>query len=125
MNELFKDLPDALKNNENFPLRISYRPVNSVPILPNIQTSDNKNIDEILKSIEEISKKIDKEKEGANLVDSLRKRVRFVKDQAFEKIPRVAAIEWIDPFFTSGHWVPEMIEIAGGKNLISSEKMPS
>ena len=68
---------------------------------------------------------ISQTKEGPNLVDSLRKRVRFVKDQAYEKIPRVAAIEWIDPFFTSGHWVPEMIEIAGGKNLISSEKMPS
>ena len=92
---------------------------------PDVYTMNPHDIDEILKSIEEISKKIDKEKEGANLVDSLRKRVRFVKDQAFEKIPRVAAIEWIDPFFTSGHWVPEMIEIAGGKNLISSEKMPS
>ena len=92
---------------------------------PDVYTMNPHDIDEILKSIEEISKKIDKEKEGTSLVDSLRKRVRFVKDQAFEKIPRVAAIEWIDPFFTSGHWVPEMIEIAGGKNLISSEKMPS
>jgi len=92
---------------------------------PDVYTMNPHDIDEILKSIEEISKKIGKEKEGASLVDSLRKRVRFVKDQAFEKIPRVAAIEWIDPFFTSGHWVPEMIEIAGGKNLISSEKMPS
>ena len=92
---------------------------------PDVYTMNPHDIDEILKSIEEISKKIGREKEGASLVDSLRKRVRFVKDQAFEKIPRVAAIEWIDPFFTSGHWVPEMIEIAGGKNLISSEKMPS
>jgi len=92
---------------------------------PDVYTMNPHDIDEILKSIEEISKKIGREKEGASLVDSLRKRVRFVKDQVFEKIPRVAAIEWIDPFFTSGHWVPEMIEIAGGKNLISSEKMPS
>ncbi|WP_420888010.1 ABC transporter substrate-binding protein [Candidatus Nitrosotenuis chungbukensis] len=29
-------------------------------------------------------------------------------------------IEWIDPFFTSGHWVPQMIEIAGGVNSISA-----
>ena len=48
MNELFKDLPDALKNNINFPLRISYRPVNSDPILPNIQTNEKKNVDELL-----------------------------------------------------------------------------
>ena len=48
MNELFKDLPDALKNNENFPLRICYRPTNSLPILPNIQTTEAKNVDDIL-----------------------------------------------------------------------------
>jgi len=92
---------------------------------PDVYTMNPHNIDEILKSIEEISNKIGREKEGASLVDSLRKRVGFVKDQIFKKMPRVVAIEWIDPFFTSGHWVPEMIEIAGGKNLISSEKMPS
>ena len=27
---------------------------------------------------------------------------------------KVVAIEWMEPFFTAGHWVPEMIEIAGG-----------
>jgi len=50
MYNLFKDLPDALKNNENFPLRISYRPTNSVPILPNIEKSDSKNVNETLKN---------------------------------------------------------------------------
>ena len=49
MHELFKVLPDALKNNENFHLRISYRPKNSSPILPNIQETDSKNVDDILK----------------------------------------------------------------------------
>jgi len=57
MYNLFKDLPDALKNNENFPLRVSYRPENSPPILPNIQTLESKNIDEILKSESEIGLK--------------------------------------------------------------------
>jgi len=92
---------------------------------PDVYTMNPHDIYEILKSIEEISKKIGREKEGVGLVDSLRKRIGFIRDQAFEKMPHVAAIEWIDPFFTSGHWVPEMIEIAGGKNLISSEKIPS
>ena len=32
------------------------------------------------------------------------------------------AIEWMDPFFTAGHWVPEMIEIAGGNNLASKPR---
>jgi len=48
MFKLFEDLPEALENNINFPLRISYRPQNSVPILPNIETSEVKNVTEIL-----------------------------------------------------------------------------
>ena len=48
MHQLFSDLPDALENNVNFPLRISYRPTNSAPILPNIQSSKAKNVDDLL-----------------------------------------------------------------------------
>jgi len=92
---------------------------------PEVYTMNPHDIDEILTSIKEISKKISKEKEGNKLVDSLTKRIEFVKSKTFEKRPKVVAIEWLDPFFTSGHWVPEMIEIAGGENLISSKKMPS
>ena len=48
MYELFHDLPDALENNANFSYRICYRPKNSLPVLPNIQTSKGKNVDELL-----------------------------------------------------------------------------
>ncbi len=48
MYEIFSDLPDALENNMNFPFRVSYRPKNSLPVLPNIQTSKVKNTDELL-----------------------------------------------------------------------------
>ena len=48
MYKLFNDLPDALKNNENFPLRISYRPENSLPVLPNIKTKEARNVDDLL-----------------------------------------------------------------------------
>jgi len=92
---------------------------------PEVYTMDPHGVDEILVSIRDISKMIGKEKEGNDLVDSLSKRLRFVKSKTFEERPKVVAIEWVDPFFTSGHWIPEMIESAGGENLISTEKMPS
>ena len=92
---------------------------------PDVYTMDPHDVSEILVSIREISKKIGKEKEGNKLVDLLSKRLEFVKSKTFEKRPKVIAIEWVDPFFTSGHWIPEMIEAAGGENLISTEKMPS
>ena len=48
MHNLFHDLPDALENNANFALKISYRPKNSPPVLPDIQTIKVKNVDELL-----------------------------------------------------------------------------
>jgi DNA polymerase-3 subunit alpha len=48
MCKIFSDLPEALENNFNLPLRVSYRPKNSSPVLPNIQTSKVKNVDELL-----------------------------------------------------------------------------
>ena len=92
---------------------------------PEVYTMDPHDVDEILMSIRDISKMIGKETEGNELVDSLVKRLEFVKSKTFEDKPKIVAIEWVDPFFTSGHWIPEMIESAGGENLISTEKMPS
>jgi iron complex transport system substrate-binding protein len=99
--------------------------VNMLEKKPEVYTMDPHGVDEILVSIMDISKMIGKEKEGNELVDSLSKRLGFVKSKTFEERPKVVAIEWVDPFFTSGHWIPEMIESAGGENLISTEKMPS
>ena len=49
MSQLFADLPEALANNYNFPLRCNYRPIFSNPILPNISSDKDGNADEILK----------------------------------------------------------------------------
>ncbi len=49
MSELFADIPEALENNYNFPLRCNFRPLLSSPILPNISTDKDGNADEILK----------------------------------------------------------------------------
>ena len=92
---------------------------------PEVYTMDPHNVDEILMSIKDISKMIGKEQEGNELINSLLKRLEFVKSKMCEERPKVLAIEWVDPFFTSGHWIPEMIATAGGENLISIEKMPS
>ena len=48
MYKIFEDLPEALENNANFPLRISYRPKNSTPVLPNIPTNKVKNVNDLL-----------------------------------------------------------------------------
>lgn len=86
---------------------------------PDIEVIDPHNIDDILSSVITISKKIGKQKQGEELVKSLQKRIDLIKNQNYTTKPKVLCIEWVEPFFTSGHWVPQMIEISGGTNLIS------
>jgi len=49
MSELFADLPEALENNYNFPLRCNFRPLFSLPVLPNISSEKGGDADDILK----------------------------------------------------------------------------
>jgi iron complex transport system substrate-binding protein len=39
--------------------------------------------------------------------------------------PRVACLEWLDPFYVGGHWVPEMVAIAGGDDVLGRAGQPS
>ena len=86
---------------------------------PEIYSMDPHNIEEILAGIIEFSKIIDVEEKGKNLKKALEKRIKKIKNKKINNTPKIVAIEWINPFFTAGHWVPEMVEISGGVNLIS------
>ncbi len=86
---------------------------------PMLHSMDPHNLAEILQGVSELAKIINKEVEAKSLLESLNRRLNYIKNKTMKNIPNILAIEWIDPFFTSGHWVPEMIEYAGGKNLVS------
>jgi len=86
---------------------------------PQVHALNPSDLQGILSSIDELAKKVGKEEQGIVLRKSLEKRIEYIKSKKFEKRPRVLCIEWVEPFFTSGHWIPEMVELAGGKNLIS------
>ncbi|MDG7050573.1 MAG: cobalamin-binding protein [Nitrososphaerota archaeon] len=87
---------------------------------PQVEVLDPHNIDDILSSVRMIAKRIRKEIQGEKLVESLQKRINHIKNVNHQNRPKVLCIEWVEPFFTSGHWVPQMVEIAGGQNLVSS-----
>jgi iron complex transport system substrate-binding protein len=63
--------------------------------------------------------------EGRKLVASLQKRIEMVRSRKTKRNPKVLCVEWIDPLFTAGHWVPQMVEYAGGTNGLSSAGEPS
>lgn len=86
---------------------------------PEVVILDPHNLDDMLLNILEIAKRIDKIKEAQNLVTSLQKRIEYVKNKSKKSKPKVLCVEWLDPLFTAGHWVPQMVDMAGGINGIS------
>ena len=92
---------------------------------PEVVILDPHNLDDILAGILEVAQKIDKNSEAKHLIDSLKKRIEYVKSKSTKSRPKVLCIEWLDPLFTAGHWVPQMVEIAGGINGISTVGEPS
>ncbi|KEQ57290.1 periplasmic binding protein [Marine Group I thaumarchaeote SCGC AAA799-B03] len=86
---------------------------------PIIHSMDPHNISEILDTVIKLGKILEEEDKAKEISESLEKRIQKIKNTEHTNIPKILAIEWIEPFFTAGHWVPEMIEIAGGRNTIS------
>ena len=88
-------------------------------VKPEVYSMNPHNIQGILKCVKDIAEKIDEVKRGEEIVNSLSIRINKIKKVLISNRPKVLAIEWIKPFFTAGHWVPEMIEFSGGTNMIT------
>jgi iron complex transport system substrate-binding protein len=101
------------------------RAVNILDGRPDVLVLDPHDLDDILVSVMDVAEKIGKVEQGRKLVASLQKRIDAVKGMKVKNRPKVLCIEWIDPLFTAGHWVPQMVEYAGGTNGISSAGEPS
>lgn len=81
---------------------------------------DPHTLDDVLDSIKIVGKRLGAEQRADELVDALRVRLDAVASRvAAQPRPRVAVLEWIDPPFTGGHWVPDLITAAGGQPVVS------
>ncbi|MFB5620627.1 MAG: ABC transporter substrate-binding protein, partial [Nitrosopumilus sp.] len=87
---------------------------------PILYSMDPHNMKEIIESVTKLGEMLNCEEKAKEITNSLEKRIQNIKESTIKKNLKVLAIEWIEPFFTAGHWVPEMIEIAGGINVISN-----
>jgi iron complex transport system substrate-binding protein len=93
---------------------------------PDVLMLDPHDLDDILVSIMDVAEKIGKVNEGRKLVASLQKRIDIVRSmKVIKSKPKVLCVEWVDPLFTAGHWVPQMVEYAGGISSIGSSGEPS
>jgi len=77
---------------------------------------DPHTLDEVLDTVVTVGERTGAPERAGALVAALRGRLTAVATAvAGRPRPRVAVVEWVDPPFTSGHWVPDLVSAAGGE----------
>ncbi len=91
-----------------------------------IVSLEPKNISEIFENIKTVGGLTGRKKEAREFVAKLNQRLNNIKKKAKNlKKPRVFALEWMDPPYAGGHWIPEQVEIAGGVDKLGIKNKPS
>jgi len=87
-----------------------------LPQQPEILWLTPKSLDEIFANMHELGAATGRAREARQLIASGRERLEKVKalTTSIGERPRVFCMEWLDPVYCSGHWMPEMVAIAGG-----------
>jgi iron complex transport system substrate-binding protein len=93
------------------------RAVRNFSLQPEVLFLTPRNIGEIEDNIVDVGRAIGRAREAEALVRSNQERLSRVRAAvASAPLRRVVFMEWTDPFFCGGHWVPEMISLAGGED---------
>ncbi len=110
---------------------VSYREVNevarSIDTDITVISLEPTSIEGILNSITTVGAMTEVEDAAVDVVESLRERLNSVEQRVASRrdggrrSPRVVGLEWLDPPFTVGHWVPEQIRRAGGWDLLGAD----
>ena len=102
------DVENALKNITGLSSRV-------ISVEPN-------SVEDIFNDILTIAEILNVRKKGKELVELIKAKIDSTEKIVYQKSsPSVAAIEWIDPLMAAGNWVPQLIKVAGGKNLFGEE----
>lgn len=77
-------------------------------------------LDDVLLDIGRVGDATGRQKRAAEVVASLRQRIGRVQARPKTGLPKVACLEWLNPLYNAGHWVPDMVKIAGGRDLLAA-----
>jgi iron complex transport system substrate-binding protein len=90
-----------------------------LPTKPEVISLDPSTLGEVLADIPRLAEAAGAGEAGEALVEELGARLEAVEQAVADAPrPRVAALEWLDPVYIGGHWVPQMIELAGGEDAL-------
>src|SRR5919201_2735009 len=93
---------------------------------PRVLSLDPHTLGEVLGDVRTLAQTIDAKDAGVDLVRDAAARIDRVRLAVRASEPvRVAALEWLDPVYVGGHWVPQLIDYAGGADLLGLPGEPS
>lgn len=92
------------------------RALKALPVQPQVLWMSPHSIKQIEGNLRELAQATGREEVAERLVNNGRQRLQHIADRLPPNSTpvRVFCAEWVDPLFCAGHWVPEMVEIAGG-----------
>lgn len=101
--------------------------VNSLPTKPAVLNLEPSSLEDIFTNILLVADAADVRAAGDKLVLSLRERVSRVRERTanLASRPRVFCMEWVDPPYCGGHWMKELVEVAGGEDALANPHRPS
>lgn len=84
---------------------------------PQIVSLEPNSLSDIYEDIRRVADALGENSRGEFLITEMRSRIDAIATQVPKGRPDVACIEWIEPLMAAGNWMPELVEIAGGRNL--------
>jgi iron complex transport system substrate-binding protein len=95
----------------------------SLPGNPHVINLEPERLADVLECIRTVAAATSHEGRAADIVMGLQERVNRVVRHAtaLRRRPRVALLEWLDPPFSTGHWNPELVRLAGGEDRLGRE----
>lgn len=97
----------------------------ALPAAPRLVTLNPTSLEDMLLDIPRIAQAVAAAGRGQRLLRSLRGRLDRVSAATHATRPRVVCLEWLNPLYVAGHWVPEMVALAGGEDVLGRNDQPS
>jgi iron complex transport system substrate-binding protein len=130
--ELLADLrPDLIVTQALCPVcAVSYDDVRAlaeeIESQPHVIALDPRTLGEVLSDVRTLAQATDRKDAGVELVRDAATRIDRVRLAVRDRRrPRVAALEWLDPVYVAGHWTPQLIDYAGGLDVLGMPGEPS
>jgi iron complex transport system substrate-binding protein len=90
------------------------------PVTAEVYSMNPRSFDDVVESVIQLADRLGVHERGVAVAEAMRAKVAAVRNAvAGLPRPRVFVAEWMDPPYGSGHWLPEMVEAAGGSNVLS------